>query len=147
MLQQALAAVDQPTILAACPPGEWHELGLLMICVFLARRGYAVGYLGANLPADELARLVRHDTPRLVLLSAQTEDTAAALGGVLRSLRHLPPPRPELAYGGWIFNGRPELRRRTPGVYLGPDARAAVASVERLLGVSRPTLVQPSVQR
>ena len=143
LLQHALIGVDQPAILAACPPGEWHELGLLMLCLFLARRGYSVGYLGANLPAHELARLVTQSTPRLVLLSAQTDETAEALGETLRGLRRLPPPRPELAYGGWIFNARPELRDQTPGVYLGPDARAAVATVAQLLGgdqrTARPT--------
>ena len=77
------------------------------------------------------------DGPDSVLLSAQTEETAEALGDVLRRLRRLPPPRPELAYGGWIFNARPELRARTAGVYLGADARAAAATVEQLLGASR----------
>ena len=140
LLQHALVGVDQPAILAACPPGEWHELGLLMICLFLARRGYAVGYLGANLPAAELARVVQQRTPQLVLLSAQTDATAEALGDVLRSLRRLPPPWPELAYGGWIFNARPELRAQTPGIYLGADARAAIATVEELLaGAQRTT--------
>jgi hypothetical protein len=69
-----------------------------------------------------------------VLLSAQTDATAEALAAVLRGLRQVPPPRPVLAYGGWIFNHRPELRASTPGVYLGSDARAALATVERLLG-------------
>jgi hypothetical protein len=81
-----------------------------------------VGYLRASLPADEFARLVQERTPQLVLLSAQTDVTAEALGDVLRTLRRLPPPRPELAYGGWIFNARPELRARMPGVFLGADA-------------------------
>ena len=56
---------------------------------------------------------------------------------MLRRLGRLAPPRPELAYGGWIFNQRPELRARTAGVYLGADARAAAAKVEQLLGASR----------
>ena len=140
LLQHALAGVNQPAILAACPPGEWHELGLLMICLFLARRGYAVRYLGANLPAEELAQLVKQSTPQLVLLSAQTDDTAGALGDALRALRRLPPPQPELAYGGWIFNARPELRAQTPGVYLGRDARAAIATVEQLVGGGQRTI-------
>jgi MerR family transcriptional regulator, light-induced transcriptional regulator len=134
LLQHALAGVDHPAILAACPPGEWHELGLLMICLFLVRHGHPVSYLGANLPAAELAPLIQQAAPRLVLLSAQTDATAEALAAVLRGLRQVPPPRPVLAYGGWIFNHRPELRASTPGVYLGSDARAALATVERLLG-------------
>jgi len=75
-----------------------------MICLFLARRGHRVGYLGANLPAEESARVVQ--------------------------------PRPELAYGGWVFNAHPKLRARTPGIYLGADARAAAAQVEQLLSGS-----------
>ena len=137
LLEHTLAGMDRPEIVAACPPGEWHELGLLMICLFLARRGYRVGYLGANLPADEFARVVARGRPKLVLVSAQTEETAEALGDVLRRLGRLPPPRPELAYGGWIFNAHPELRARTAGVYLGADARAAAAKVEQLLGSSQ----------
>ena len=69
--------------------------------------------------------------------------TAEALGDVLRGLRRLPPPRPELAYGGWIFNARPELRAQTPGVYLGADARAAIATVEQLLGGGQRTTPPP----
>lgn len=141
MLQHAVAGVDRSPILAACPPGEWHELGLLTICLFLARRGYGVGYLGANLPADELVQLVRQAAPRLVLLSAQTDDTAEALGEALRALRSLPPPRPQLGYGGWIFNDRPELRARMPGVYLGRDARAASITVVHLLRAEAQALV------
>jgi hypothetical protein len=44
---------------------------------------------------------------------------------------------PTVAYGGWIFNERPELRARTAGVYLGADARPAAAKVTQLLGASR----------
>jgi methanogenic corrinoid protein MtbC1 len=139
LLQHALAGVDQPAILAACPPGEWHELGLLTTCLFLARRGYTVRYLRANLPAEELAQLVKQSTPHLVLLSAQTDDTAEALGGALRGLRRLPRPGPKLVYGGWIFNDRPELRARTPGVYLGANARAALATVDHVLGAAQGT--------
>ncbi len=143
LLEHTLVGMDRPDIVAACPPGEWHELGLLMICLFLARRGSTVSYLGANLPAEELARLVKQRTPQLVLLSAQTDATAEALGETLRAVRRLPRPRPELAYGGWIFNARPELRDRTPGVYVGADARAATATVAQLLSGHQPTARHP----
>jgi len=68
-----------------------------------------------------------HPVSGMVILDVFVRD-------VLRGLRRLPPPRAELAYGGWIFNSRPELRAQTPGVYLGPDARAAIATIEWLLG-------------
>lgn len=133
LLQMALVDRAEPVILAACPPGEWHELGLLTVCVFLARRGHPVRYLGANLPGPELLRLASRAAPRLVILSAQTEASADQLAGVLRLLHELPEPRPVLAYGGSVFNDRPDLRDRTPGVFLGADAWAAVATVEQHL--------------
>ena len=97
----------------------WRVMSTSWMGLFLERRGYPVGYLGANLPADEFARVVQRGRPRLVLVSAQTEETAEALAAVLRRLGRLPPPRPDLAYGGWVFNQRPELRARTAGVYPG----------------------------
>lgn len=133
LLQHALVSAEQPEILAACPPAEWHELGLLMICLFLARRGHSVRYLGANLPAEDLAAAVRQVAPRVVVLSAQTEASAEHLIDVIEQLRHLPPPQPALAYGGWAFNTRPELRVRVAGIFLGPDASSAVATIQDLV--------------
>jgi DNA-binding transcriptional MerR regulator len=133
MLAHASAATERPTIVAACPPGEWHELGVLMVCLFLARRQHAVAYLGANLPLDELERLTRQHTPRIVLLSAQTDATAVELREAARRLQRLPPPRPALAYGGFVFNIRPSMRAHVAGTFLGEDARGAVWTVERLL--------------
>lgn len=133
LLHHALAYAQQPEILAACPPDEWHELGLLMVCLFLARRGHSVRYLGANLPAEDLADAVRQVAPRLVVLSAQTDATAERLIDVMLSLRRLPPPWPALAYGGSAFNARYELRRRARGTFLGADASTAVATIQALL--------------
>ena len=133
-LLQSMPGDDrQAVVLAACPPGEWHEIGLLTVCLFLARRGLSVRYLGPNLPVADFVALARRSAPRIVVLSAQTDASADRLADVLRCLRDLPSPRPALAYGGSIFNARPELRARMPGTFLGSDAHAAVATVRRLL--------------
>jgi hypothetical protein len=121
LLEHTLVWLDRPEIVAACPPGEWHELGLLMICRFLARRGYQVDDLGANLPADDVARVVQRGRPTLVLSRPRPRRRAEALADVLRRLARLPPPRPEVTYGGWMFKQHPELRAGIAGVYLGPD--------------------------
>ena len=47
----------EPRILAACPPGEWHEIGLLMVCLFLARRGVDLLVITLAEPHDPLTEL------------------------------------------------------------------------------------------
>lgn len=120
-------------IFTACAPGEWHELGILLVSVFLVRRGYSVRYLGPNLPVEGLAGVVQRHRPDLVVLSAQSAETARELGGAAAALRAGPPPHPRLAFGGQAFNLDPSLRETIEGTYVGPDAAAAVEAVTRLL--------------
>src|SRR6266545_3045543 len=117
-----------PLVFTACASDEWHELGVLLVSVFLARRGAAVRYLGPNLPLDALAAIVARHHPAAVVLSAQSAETARNLrpaAGLLDG----PPPRPLLFFGGQAFNVDARLRFRTPGTYVGPDAAAAATTI------------------
>ena len=135
------AGAAGPLVLLACAPDEWHEMGILLVSVFLARRGVAVRYLGPNLPLDGLARLVEQHHPAVVALSAQSRETARKLRGAARLLAEGPPPHPHLVFGGQAFNNHPALRDGMDGTYVGPSAAAAaeaIASlVERANGASR----------
>jgi len=134
--------VAGPLVLLACAPDEWHEIGILLVAVFLARRGVAVRYLGANLPLDALARLVEQLHPAVVALSAQSRETARKLGGAGRLLAAGSPPHARLVVGGQAFNADAALREATEGTYVGPSAPAAsdaIASMlERSNGSDRP---------
>jgi len=131
-----------PLVLLACAPDEWHEIGILLVSVFLARRGAAVRYLGPNLPLESLARLVEQHHPAVVALSAQSRETARKLRGAARLLAEGPPPHPHLVFGGQAFNNDPALRSGMDGTYVGPSAAAAaeaIASmVERANGAAPP---------
>jgi methanogenic corrinoid protein MtbC1 len=119
-------------VFAGCAPDEWHEIGLLMTSVFLARHGFRLSYLGPNLAPDGLAETLRHHRPDLLIVSATSDETAVRIGEIVEVLDALPEPRPALAFGGHGFDD--EARRlRTPGTYLGPDAGTAVGIIERLL--------------
>jgi methanogenic corrinoid protein MtbC1 len=135
------AGADGPLVLLACAPDEWHEIGILLVSVFLARRGVAVRYLGPNLPLEALARLVEQHHPAVVALSAQSRETARKLRGSARLLGEGPPPHPRLVFGGQAFNNDPALRDGMDGTYVGPSATAAaeaIASmVERSDGAAR----------
>ena len=122
------------SVVAACAPEDWHELGLLMVALFLARRGWHVVYLGASLPPDGLEARVRQLQPTAVVFSASTPRTATSLAAIVRQLTSLPPPRPLVGYGGHAFVQDPTLCEAVPGLYLGPDAATAVARLEHALG-------------
>jgi DNA-binding transcriptional MerR regulator len=53
----------------ACPPGEAHDLGLILFGVLIARRGWRVTFLGANTPFDTLDASLRTLRPSLVVLA------------------------------------------------------------------------------
>lgn len=124
-------------IVTACAPGEWHEVGILIVSLFLTRHGYRVLYLGPNLPLESLAGELPRLRPDLVCLSAAMPDTAAALIQGMRQFVHPGDRTPPFAVGGRAFRDDPVLLADVPGEYLGSDAREAVTSVERLLASNR----------
>jgi methanogenic corrinoid protein MtbC1 len=121
------------TILAACAPDELHELGILMLAVFLVRRAWHVVYLGANVPLADLLRTIEQVHPDMVCLSASNDRTAHQLVGAVSAVAHLPSPRPLVAFGGSPFNRNQELRERIEGIFLGSNPQEAVERIEQLL--------------
>jgi len=55
----------------ACPPGEAHDLGLILFGILIARRGWRVTFLGADTPFDTLESSVRSLRPSLVVLATR----------------------------------------------------------------------------
>jgi methanogenic corrinoid protein MtbC1 len=121
------------TVVAACPPDEWHEIGLLMVSLFLARRGWGVVYLGSNLPPNGMEGLLARLRPAAVVFSASTDQSATAIAAVVSRLNRLPAPRPLIGYGGGAFEEDPPLRDMVPGLYLGPNAATAAARLDDAL--------------
>ena len=119
-------------VFTACAPEEWHEVGVLMVSLFLVRHGYKVSYLGASLASAGLAETLRHHRPDLVLISATSEETAEHLREIADVVANLPEPRPILGYGGRGFDDE-AFRQGLSGVYLGRTASSAVEMVGRLL--------------
>ena len=84
---RALPDPMHPTfIVTATPPGERHELGLLIFTILLRRQGLRVLHLGADVPAEELARTTMEKKPALVCLSISGPP---ALDGLNEALEHL----------------------------------------------------------
>ncbi|HEX6331335.1 MAG TPA: MerR family transcriptional regulator [Actinomycetota bacterium] len=59
-----------PLAILACPPGELHDLALVMFGVVLSRLGWRITYLGPDTPIETLADAVERLSPALVVLAA-----------------------------------------------------------------------------
>ena len=114
LLRTVPNATNTPLIWVGCAPGEQHEIGAMLLSIYLRRVGYTV-------------------KPELLLFSATTVEAANKLQSLCEMLANLDPPRPMIGYGGRAFNLRPELRDEIAGVYLGATAVEAVESIGDLL--------------
>ncbi|RPI11356.1 MAG: cobalamin B12-binding domain-containing protein [Actinobacteria bacterium] len=61
-----------PRAILACPPGELHDLSLLIFGIVLNRNGWRIEYLGADTPVQELVGAVGRARPDLVVVAATT---------------------------------------------------------------------------
>jgi DNA-binding transcriptional MerR regulator len=94
-----------PQALLACPPGELHDMALMIFGIVLHRNGWRIGYFGASTPVEELERAVDAAHPGLVVLAATRAEA-------------LEPLRPELA----------SLASRAPLALAGAGATAQIAT-------------------
>lgn len=82
-----------PLLLAACLPGDQHELGLLLFALCAVERGYRVCVLGANTPLPEAALAARRSRAQAVVLSSfLPQDTTALKPALPEFLHALPVP-------------------------------------------------------
>lgn len=58
-----------PSVVLACPPGEAHDLGLIVFGIAMAERGWRVIFLGADTPYETLEDVVRSFQPAMVVMS------------------------------------------------------------------------------
>lgn len=118
-----------PFAIVACAPEELHELGAMLLSLFLRRAGIRVVYLGQNVPLDSLLGMVRALKTDVICISATRPETVSTLYSLRESLDEMAQKEgksPLLAYGGRVFNLSPHLIERLGGLYLGEDAPVAV---------------------
>ncbi len=120
-----------PLALTGSVPGEWHDVGILLVSLALRRNGWRVIFLGQNVPADQLVKEITRLRPRLVCLSATTPESEGGIIKVHDASAHLAEPRPRLVLGGRLLNLREDLRSRFAAAYVGKTAREASAAIGR----------------
>jgi len=80
-----------PQALLACPPGELHDLALLVFGIVLNQSGWRVGYLGVNTPMLDTIQVTSDLRPTLVVLAATTPERFASVVPELSQLAGMAP--------------------------------------------------------
>jgi len=91
---------DAPVLVVATPAGQVHELGALLVGATAANLGWQVTYLGASLPAAEIAGAAQQRRARAVALSLVYPEDDPRLEGELTLLRKSLPGEVKLLAGG-----------------------------------------------
>jgi cellobiose phosphorylase/methylmalonyl-CoA mutase cobalamin-binding subunit len=89
-----------PRLVVSTPPGQVHELGALMVAASAAAEGWAVTYLGPNLPVADLVSAVGQAGARAAAISAVHRPEGSDLMTALRDMRAGLPQRVPLLVGG-----------------------------------------------
>ena len=89
-----------PVLIVATPAGQVHELGALLVGAAAANLGWQVTYLGASLPAAEIAGAAQQRRARAVALSLVYPEDDPGLASELTRLRESLPSEVKLLAGG-----------------------------------------------
>lgn len=89
-----------PRLVTATVTGQSHELGALIAAAAASAEGWSVTWLGANLPAADIAEAAMKLNVRAVGLSLVHPSGDPAVSEELRKLRTLLPRSTELVVGG-----------------------------------------------
>jgi methanogenic corrinoid protein MtbC1 len=125
---------DGPMAIVCCAQGELHEIGAIMLALFLRWNGFRVVYLGQNVPNSTIEDMVEQLRPQALVLSASIVQAANNLIEVSHMLEGVTSPRPVFVYGGRAFQDRPELQTRIlGGTFLRGDLRQIVGQIAALV--------------
>ncbi len=80
---------NAPRMIVSTPINQLHELGALLAGIIAELKGWKVTYLGANLPAEEIAAAVKFTNATAVTLSISFKTDDHVIAKEIRRLRKL----------------------------------------------------------
>jgi y4mF family transcriptional regulator len=86
-------------VLVSCVEGEEHYIGARMAADLFMMEGWAVDFLGPNVPGRSLIEMIKSRRPQLVALSATMQRHVKNAKGLIRQMTDLS-PRPKVLLGG-----------------------------------------------
>lgn len=125
------ASASGPNLVVATPDGQLHELGAALVASTARSQGWEVTYLGASLPASEIARAAMRHESRAVALSVVYPGDDPQLPGELETLRRCLPGEAAILVGGRAAGDYIAALRRV-GATLVPDLPALIGELAKL---------------
>jgi y4mF family transcriptional regulator len=86
-------------VLVSCVEGEEHYIGARMAADLFMMEGWAIDFLGPNVPGMSLIEMIKSRRPQLVALSATMQRHVKNAKGLIRQIAALS-PRPKVLLGG-----------------------------------------------
>ncbi|MDS4032194.1 MAG: MerR family transcriptional regulator [Candidatus Contendobacter sp.] len=116
-----------PRLLAACLPGEHHEVGLLLFTLVALDRDYGVVLLGPNIPLSELPPVIEQAAIQAVVLSGSATMLPPVIERDLSWLcRAVAPP---VFVGGQVTHHHAEAINAAGAIPLGDDLNVALRGI------------------
>lgn len=125
----------KPRIVAACPPGEQHEIGLLLFCLVAAAYGYGILMLGADTPLGQVAHAARAGRCNAIVLSATTTPASDVFDSQLKQL--VKESGVPVMVGGRASSKAEKIIEEAGAVSLGEDMYSAAERLRVILGPMR----------
>ena len=100
MMELATPSANAPRIVVGTPAGQMHEMGAMIASAVIASQGARVLYLGADLPAADIAAAAIHSGAVAVALSVIFPRDDARLPLEIAELRAALPPHVPIIAGG-----------------------------------------------
>ncbi len=125
----------KPRIVAACAPGEQHEIGLLLFCLITAAYGYSILILGADTPLDQIAHAASVGRCDAIVLSVTTSPPPDVLDSQLKKLVNkagIP-----VMVGGRASSKAEKIIGEAGAITLGEDMHSAAERLRVILGPMR----------
>jgi DNA-binding transcriptional MerR regulator/methylmalonyl-CoA mutase cobalamin-binding subunit len=120
-----------PRLVVATPAGQLHELGALLVGALATHLDWQIIYLGASLPATEIAGAARQSRARAVALSLVYPEDDSRMETELKLLRELLPAAVAILAGGRAMPAYHDTLHQIGAVPTG-DLSDLVAKLEAL---------------
>lgn len=124
-------AANGRSALIACVEGNAHDLGARMIADYLEMDGWKAVFLGASVPAEDLARGAVDFAPDVVALSASLPSQIGALDRSIRAVRESA-ATVRILIGGALVEQSPGLASQLGADGQAESAEAGVTLANRL---------------
>jgi len=120
------------TMIATCPAGELHEIGVRMLADFFELSGWDTYYLGANTPNIGILNTIETQQPDIIAISATMTFHLSKVDKLISFIRRSDFSNTKIIVGGYVFKMDPNLWKEVGANGFAPDAEKALELVNNL---------------